>query len=222
MAGIVLMESTVTSDSSTTVFLAYNTEDGAFCCGDNYDPSSEACTNATQGSNQPFNLPPGEVIFNRTDGALLLPNPADPSASPSVATVSHSGATTTVTQTVTGSAATSDAAFSNGKIAAVAAGIAVPLTILFLAAFTACLILARKLRDLRRTQQPPGMAQHTQHDVPVQTTQSPISPMSRGSQYMFGSVAGPPVYKGPVTHQQIPLSEAPADTPLVESDSRAV
>lgn len=67
-----LICSTVDTGSPTGVYLVQNDAnvEGNFCCG-NYDDSTSSCVNGTHGASAPFTLPPGKVIYNRTDGSIL-------------------------------------------------------------------------------------------------------------------------------------------------------
>ncbi|KAK3073483.1 hypothetical protein LTR53_004917 [Teratosphaeriaceae sp. CCFEE 6253] len=198
----------VTPDGSTTVFLAYDTPSGAFCCGENYDAASSECALATRGSRQPFDISAGEVVYNRTDGALLLPNPAN-TAQPTVGVfVSLATITVTATATATGSAAAGVAKSTNtGLVTQVAAGIAVPLGILLLAALAAIAVLVSRNRKLRQAHESQSWASPDPKSSPMEASQAHSS-----------------VYEPPKSsQQQWPRAvEAPAYHEVAESDSRPV
>ncbi|KAK3068754.1 hypothetical protein LTR53_013417 [Teratosphaeriaceae sp. CCFEE 6253] len=195
----------VTPDGSTTVFLAYDTPSGAFCCGENYDAVSSECAIATKGSRQPFDISAGEVVYNRSDGALLLPNPAN-TAQPTAAVVA-SLATITVTTTATASAAAGTAkSTSTGLVTQVAAGVAVPLGVLLLAALAAIAVLVSRNRKLRSA-----------HESQDWSAPDPKPASTKASQ------AHSSVYEPPKSLQQWPPAvEVPAYHEVAESDSRPV
>src|SRR5436305_15341742 len=53
---------------------------GKFCCGIYpngviaWNSTSQLCVNATYGSYDPFELPAGRIIYNRTSGSTSFPN----------------------------------------------------------------------------------------------------------------------------------------------------
>jgi len=54
-----------------TVFLATDEVNGTFCCApDGYNITSQKCVQSTLGSYEPFQLPFGNIIFNRTSGSI--------------------------------------------------------------------------------------------------------------------------------------------------------
>jgi hypothetical protein len=54
-----------------TVYLAVDEFDGTFCCApDGYNITSQKCVQSTLGSYEPFQLPFGNIIFNRTSGSI--------------------------------------------------------------------------------------------------------------------------------------------------------
>ena len=122
----------VYDNGSTSLFLAYDTPNGAFCCHLNYNLTSGQCQLPTRGSYQPFDLPSSRVINNRTDGSVL------------------SNRTTNNTVGTTPSRNTS----SGRSLVAVVAGIAVPLgSVLVATAAMAILLWRRNMRLRRRLQE---------------------------------------------------------------------
>lgn len=68
-----------------TVFLATDDTEGTFCCApDGYNITSQKCVQSTLGSHAPFQLPFGNIIFNRTSGSI----------GPNITTAGASNATT--------------------------------------------------------------------------------------------------------------------------------
>lgn len=89
--------------------------DSYFCCGGGYNESSELCSYTTHGTQAPFLLTNGLIVFNRSD-ASIGPN-----------------STTTVIATATATA-TALAKSSSSRDAAIGAGVGVPLALLLLSA----------------------------------------------------------------------------------------
>lgn len=133
----------VITSAAVLVSLAEDTEEGGFCCGP-YNTTSSLCVNENGGSNRPFAIDRGLIIVNRTDGTswygtnrVVSPLGNDTLEDGPDASV------VTVQATVTAQAEKSD-------IAPVAAGIAVPLGVLFLAALAAAIVFFQKTRRLKK------------------------------------------------------------------------
>lgn len=140
---IQLTSRTVTTNAAVLVSLAEDTSDGGFCCGA-YNTSNSLCINQSGDSNRPFGIDRGLIIVNRTDGttwygtnAVVSPLGNDTLEDGPDASV------VTVQATVTAPA-------EKSNIAPVAAGIAVPLGVLLLAALAAAGVFWKKTRDLKR------------------------------------------------------------------------
>ncbi|KAK3115673.1 hypothetical protein LTR53_004736 [Teratosphaeriaceae sp. CCFEE 6253] len=195
----------VVTQTSLTVFLAYDSGDGAFCCQYPYNSTSGQCQVASGGSTQPFSLDPFQVIVDRSTGKLLPLNGSD--ATPSESTNS-SAATTTVTATTT--------ATGQSSIVPIAAGIAAPLGILLIAALVACGVLFSQLRKLRRERNDHGMVhQDSGHAAPM-TYDYKVAPQEHRAAYS-------PVW----AHQNMsPPPPAPVEAPstieAAEADSTPV
>ncbi|EMC98481.1 hypothetical protein BAUCODRAFT_121349 [Baudoinia panamericana UAMH 10762] len=201
----------VAPGSSTGIYLAYDTLNGAFCCGRNYNQTTGQCMTGTQGSKAPFNISPGEVIYNRANGALLTPNPTETSA-PSAAFVLQNS-----TATVTASATScTTASAGSSSVATIAAAISVPLGVLLLAALAAVALLLGQNRKLRR-----GRSQQAvDHATPNMTAHTPstlVSPYEYKQQSQPSNVVQPYQYKQPPHwSQQVPINEAPTERERVE------
>ena len=128
---------------SVSLYLAYDTIDGDFCCASSYDPRSEKCQ---QGPKTPFSLEPGQVIFNRTDGSFLYPNTSSLLERKGGTSATTIASTTTVRATITSNAS------SGEHTRALVAGISVPLIVLLIAAVVVCGYLVRQLRNMKRAQ----------------------------------------------------------------------
>ncbi len=87
-----------------------NVKDQLFCCGLGYfDSTNGTCYNSTRGSNAPFPVDQGRVIFNRSSGSTL---PNDTSTIISTVTLAAS-TIRSVTSVVTTAAATTRTAASS-------------------------------------------------------------------------------------------------------------
>ena len=134
------------SDASS-LYLTYETQDGAFCCKKAYDTMRQVCP---QGPSQLFNLNSPQVIFNRTDGSVLN---SDTIPLPQLAEAADvSTVTVTATATVTADRAGVGSS-SRHDTTAVAAGIAVPLGELLIAALVTCVLLYRQARRPKSEQE---------------------------------------------------------------------
>lgn len=75
-----------------------NVKDGLFCCGPGYfDSSSGTCVNSTRGSDAPFPIDEGYVIFNRSSGSTSPNSTATVTSTVTLAGATLKSATTTVT-----------------------------------------------------------------------------------------------------------------------------
>ncbi|KAK4555762.1 hypothetical protein LTR86_006982 [Recurvomyces mirabilis] len=172
------------------------------------------CPVSTKGSTTPFDLDPFQVIVDRSNGATL-PIDGTNYVTTSNATSTGSTAETTVYQTTTATA--------KASIAPIAAGIAVPLGILLIAALIACGVLFSQVRKLRRlfdnqgqahTRDQPGAAPSYDYKI------APHDGHSQEAQPLYynagwgGHGGSPPPQIAPV--------EAPASTEVTEADSRPV
>ena len=194
---LLIAELAVAITFDNTLYLASGSPDGTFCCDANSNSTTGLCQTPTQGSFEPFNLPPGHVISNRTSGSQLLPNFEDQTepTAPNASTV-----TTTMTVTATATQTAVTAAVSNSsRVTKVAAGIAAPLSILLLTALAAIGILASKNRKLRQ-------AQHHSY-APVKLAPRDPAPYDRHP---------------PAQQQWTSVAEAPSDRQVLESGGRAV
>ena len=126
-------------NNSITVYLAYDTPNGVFCCHANYNWSTNACEEPTRGSTTPFSLEPGLVVYNRSDGSTQNDGTA-------VAVPAASAATATTTVIVTAEPTTT----GSSDVTAVAAGIAVPLATLLIAALVAVVVLVSRIKKLKQ------------------------------------------------------------------------
>ena len=136
-----------------SLFLAPQTFTGTFCCGVEYDTQQQWCPNETQGSHVPFDLPSGQVQFDRVHGDTYYA-PAFGLAYSS----SSSGTVPTSTVTVTSTPSPKTSTSSKSAEAAIGAGVGVPLLVALL---VACVLLwyqwrqrrklERQLRDMKTT-----------------------------------------------------------------------
>ena len=108
-----------------TLWLVANEAIGNFCCGDAYNTKSKTCGGRTLGSNEPFQLLPGQFIRDRTTGAKDL----ETNETVAITRIVSSISTVITTVTVVAKAAPNE---NNKGIIAVAVGITVPLWVLLL------------------------------------------------------------------------------------------
>jgi len=55
-----------------SVILAVDSFNGTFCCGhDGYNVTSQKCVQSTLGSDEPFSIPFGNIIYNTTSGSIV-------------------------------------------------------------------------------------------------------------------------------------------------------
>lgn len=134
-----------------TVWLINNTDVGYFCCNFEYDATTYTCGNPTLGSHQPFELQPGQVIWNRANGDANFRNIG---AATATVTLSANIQSTTVSPTTvedqngTSTPVSRAQQTGNGNTIAIAIGIAVPLGILLLLAVIALFLLWRRMQAI--------------------------------------------------------------------------
>lgn len=116
---------------TTSVHLVNDTASGAWCCSNPIDPSNNLCTLPTDGSLEPFVIPPGQVIVDRSTGATL-------------------GGNFTLRQSTSNATVTATPHSSSNSSVAVGAGVGVPLGILLLASLAAVAFLYSKLKSLQK------------------------------------------------------------------------
>lgn len=125
--------------TGVSLFLAFevvSTTTSGFCCGQNYNASTGECELQTHGSFQPFSLPVGNAIYDRSDGSTVNP-------------VKTNNASTS--NTTAGSADATPAPSSNGQstTTTVAIGIAVPLGVLLILTTTTTIVFWKKYNKIR-------------------------------------------------------------------------
>lgn len=98
------------------------------------------CITPTLSSTSTFNLPVGQVIYDRTSGATLFNESLN---------LSSTASASTATQTSTASSATNTASPDN-NIVPVAVGLGVSLGVLFLISLAAAIVFFRQNRVLRK------------------------------------------------------------------------
>lgn len=147
---------TVRADQDFALFLAYEPQNGAspFCCDGPYDNTTGTCAKPSQGSSQPFELPPGRVVYNRTDGAImtdgtLSSNYSQRATCDETQTAISQNQTSTPASCPQEGVQVSESGSSN--VTAVASGIAVPLGVLLLASLLAVVVLLRQNRALKKS-----------------------------------------------------------------------
>lgn len=107
-----------------------NVKDKLFCCGWGYfDSSSGTCVNSTRGSDAPFPVDHGHVIFNRSSGSTSPNNTAMVTSTVTLAGVTMKSVTTTAT-TAAGTAASPP--LTRNREATVGVAVGVPLGIALL------------------------------------------------------------------------------------------
>ncbi|EME44197.1 hypothetical protein DOTSEDRAFT_80027 [Dothistroma septosporum NZE10] len=122
----------VAKDNSMSFYLAKDTvPNGVFCCFPRYNITSGQCITSAGGPSEPFEIPAGTIIVDRSSGATLTIN-------------STTGTNTTTTTTVTA------VSVRDSNMTAVAAGVAVPLGVCLAAALAGCACLFHLLRKERR------------------------------------------------------------------------
>ncbi|KAF7188005.1 hypothetical protein HII31_10677 [Pseudocercospora fuligena] len=188
-----------------SIYLAYDAEpQGNFCCRTAYNVTSNSCTTSTEDSTDPFQLSAGTVIYDRATGAQL---PETWNDTTPVATV--------MTVTATPSAG---AQKSSSNITAVAAGIAVPLGVLLLAALAGCGILWKQLQRAKRGQvtmaEAPAVPEK-QHDGMYYGA---ATPNTGYDQYAYEHMAHRPEL--PVNDGIV--AEAPTEREIPLADSRSI
>lgn len=162
------------------LYLAYDKPGGAFCCDVNYNTTTKACGMPTRGSNAPFDLTAGNVIYNRTDGATIKHGTlsfADLGISNSTSSSSVAAESSIATASVSASASATTS--SSSTIVPVAVGIAVPLGVLLIAALLACGVLFSQNRRLRKAAReaqasPPAPPKDYGYRQSVTTSPAPV------------------------------------------------
>lgn len=145
----------VDTNAPVSVFLAYDEPNGAFCCGDSYNVTSQQCTNSDQGSYSAFSIAQGQAIYDRRNGALwngALNFTVASDTNSSVSSVTASTITVTITALVSSSSS------SNLNVTAIAAGIAVPLSVLLFTAAAAAVFFYLRTNTLKQR-----LANQSQH-----------------------------------------------------------
>ena len=143
---------------SGAMFLAFEAQDGSspFCCDKPYDPTNGSCPVPSLGSYQPFLLPTGRIIYDRTNGAVMtngtLPaNLSQPGSCSNAQTTILQNQTAALPTTCPQEEATQVPGSGSERLTAVATGTAVPLGVLLLASVIAVAVLLRQNRSLRRS-----------------------------------------------------------------------
>lgn len=134
-----------------------------FCCQVPYDNATQSCPIPSRGESQPFQLQVGHIIYNRTEGSVMM-NGTLPASALHRDTCdgqlnTSQPQTPTSTTCTQGCAQTCRSEPSN--LATVAAGIAVPLGVLLLASLAALAVLFRQNRALRRSASQPTPPMNT-------------------------------------------------------------
>ena len=109
----------------------FHVKDQLFCCGaDSYHWSDNTCWNSTQGSNAPFPVDQGRVIFDRRSGSMSPNN----TTATLTSTVTLAGATmqsfTTLTATAAGTAAAPPPTVHREATVGVAVGVSLGMALL--------------------------------------------------------------------------------------------
>jgi hypothetical protein len=147
----------VKTDEDLTLILAYESEtpDSPFCCNKPYNTDTQACEVSSRGTFQPFQLPIGRIVHNRTDGSAMMNGTLSSSLFQNNACETQPvGIQNRTIQTLgptTCSQVTAQSELAN--VTAIAAGIAAPLGVLLLASLAAVAVLFRQNRSLKRLAQ---------------------------------------------------------------------
>ena len=194
-----------------TIFQAYDTSDashgnGLFCCRNGYNTTSQECMTPSDGTSAPFSLPAGTVIIDRSNGATL---PEDFNSTDAAGSV--------VTATVTASAASAP---GKSNTAAVAAGVAVPLGVLLIAALVGCGVLWRNLGKARRELAEVGQRGSAQVYGDAWKGAHANEKPYNGSYGGYHSVARQESPPSEVGGGQMQAVEAPTDRDIAMADSR--
>jgi hypothetical protein len=159
---------TVKTYEDLTLLLAYESEqpDSPFCCNKPYNTETQACEVSSRGSFQPFQLPIGRIVYNRTDG-LVMTNGTLPSSLFQQKSCEAQTASSTQNQTIQTLEPTTcpqiTAQAQSTNVTAIAAGVAAPLGVLFLASLVAVAVLFVQNRSLKRLARHPPLA----HGLPA-------------------------------------------------------
>ena len=129
-----------------SVILAVDSFNGTFCCGhDGYNVTSQKCVQSTLGSDEPFSIPFGNIIYNTTSGSIV-PNITSSTETTNVVTTQVSNSQSKATEI------------------AIGAGIGIPLTV---ALVVVSILLSRQIalrRELEtQLQQASSHSNHTFH-----------------------------------------------------------
>lgn len=210
MAGDV--DTAVEVHEDVTLLLACETEqpDSPFCCNKPYSNDSQACGASSRGSFQPFQLPIGRIVYNRSDGSVMtngsLPSSLFQQNACETQTVGIQNQTTHTPGPTTCPEVAVQAQPPN--VAAIAAGIAAPRGVLSLASLAAVAVLWRQNRSLKRSAQHQSLEQ-----------KPPFAQAASG-----GDVEISPVrdegWQGAYLHS--PAKEMPNESAVIESGGRAV
>jgi len=196
----------VQKDRGTSLFLAFENQDGysPLCCQHSYDNTTQSCPEATLGSFEPFSLPVGRIIYNRTDGSVMM------NGTLTTNNTQHGAcddAQTTVSQNQTATQNTTEcSATGSASVTAVASGIAVPLGVLLLASIVAIVVLLRQNRSLKKLSRQGSLVGH-----------SPASQMGAGHGRADGGKG-----QGQTVYGYSPPSEMSDERAPVESGGRPV
>ena len=134
-------------EKSITLWLTANEAYGKFCCGDKYDAASKTCKDPTLGSDEPFQLPPGQFIHDRVTGSTEIQGSVRIQINSTAIVTRVVSSISTAITTVT-----AEATQNNGKkvTVAVAVGTMVPLGVLLLASVLVTALLWSRLTKLQR------------------------------------------------------------------------
>lgn len=180
----------VAAGGTTSVHLVNDTASGAWCCSNPIDPSNNLCTLPTDGSLEPFVIPPGQVIVDRSTGATL-------------------GGNFTLRQSTTSNATVTATPHSNSNNSvAVGAGVGVPLGILLLASLAAVAFLYSKLKSLQKEHH--QLLAARPHEPVEKPTDSASDPASQLHEMKSSPVQEAPVYtRAFELTAEPPVNEAP-------------
>lgn len=124
----------VSISTDMAMILVNNSEIGEFCCSAEYDTQTGLCGSATLGSDQPFELEPGQIIWDRNNGDADFRNIYS----------------ATVTTTAIPQATSASEAPGSISIVPIVVGITVPLGILLLLALVAASLFWKRMKRKQR------------------------------------------------------------------------
>ncbi|KAF1966445.1 hypothetical protein BU23DRAFT_574061 [Bimuria novae-zelandiae CBS 107.79] len=137
----------VSSDTDMALMLVNNSAVGGFCCSKEFDSATFTCGSPTLGSDKPFELDTGQIIWDRSSGDTDARNFETVTVT-IMASTGRSTATSRLTSTETSTATSRiDAPSSNGSkntTVTIAVAVAVPLAALLLLALVAIRLLMRR------------------------------------------------------------------------------